>query len=448
MKVNLKKNRGITLIALVITIIVLLILAGVSIAMLTGQNGILTQAQNAAEQTEISNAKEQAQMDILAWQSDKLEKGESTDLNNEIIKGILEGKEYVGTVGEDSFTTKNGKYTIPYGELYKAETTVDTGETETVVDGVTIPKGFTQVSSLGTTKEQGIVIEDGEENQYVWVPVTKNEDGTPTEPYTESNGKLTKADGTQVEIQLGRYSFDKTTGVPSAYSGSNTEDTPENHNSAYGNIIAKDIEGFKESVKKNGGYYIARYEAGIEGGTLNTEDMLNDYTAPNKDWTGYTGDNMKLVSKSGAIVWNYITQNRAANICRDLADTKGYSGVTSDLLNSYAWDTAIVYIQNCGTNNNYANQVGKSTTSSAPSKAGEAILAQGPGATNNDVQCNIYDMAGNCKEWTTETSIGGSITCVIRGGYCTYSDGYTSRRADTSTTTASSSNSFRPLLYL
>ena len=50
--------RGITLIALVITIIVLLILAGVSIAMLTGQNGILTQAQNAKITTENRNAEE------------------------------------------------------------------------------------------------------------------------------------------------------------------------------------------------------------------------------------------------------------------------------------------------------------------------------------------------------------------------------------------------------
>ena len=116
-----KKNKGITLIALVITIIVLLILAGVSIATLTGQNGILTQAQNAAEKTEVASAKEQAQMDILAWQSDRLEKGESTNLNNSIIKEILTGKDYVGTVGDESFTTKNGEYEIPYTDLYSPD---------------------------------------------------------------------------------------------------------------------------------------------------------------------------------------------------------------------------------------------------------------------------------------------------------------------------------------
>ena len=81
MKINLRKNKGITLIALVITI-VLLILAGVSIAMLTGQNGILTQAQNASTQTEIAEAKEKAQMDIMAWQSERLENGQDATLND------------------------------------------------------------------------------------------------------------------------------------------------------------------------------------------------------------------------------------------------------------------------------------------------------------------------------------------------------------------------------
>ena len=53
------KNEGITLIALVVTVVVLLILAGVSIAMLTGDNGIITQAQNSQKETEIGQEKEE-----------------------------------------------------------------------------------------------------------------------------------------------------------------------------------------------------------------------------------------------------------------------------------------------------------------------------------------------------------------------------------------------------
>ena len=75
----LRKERGITLIALVITIIVLLILAGVSIAMLTGQNGILTQAQNASEQTEIGAEKEAISLAYTGAVADKGGTGAVTD---------------------------------------------------------------------------------------------------------------------------------------------------------------------------------------------------------------------------------------------------------------------------------------------------------------------------------------------------------------------------------
>ena len=384
-----KEKKGITLIALVITIIVLLILAAVTIGALTGDNGILTRASESKEKTEEAKKDEQKRLTALE----------------------------AATNMEQTIHEENGIK-------------------------VKIPKGFAVSQAEGENKiATGLVVVDSQGNEYVWVPVTKDEDGTPTDPYTESNGKLTKQDGTQVEIQLGRYSFNSTTGVPSAYYGPFTEDIVGNHNSEYKNIIAKDIEGFKESVKTNGGYYIGRYEAGIEGGTLTSEENSEKST----DWTGYTGDNMKLVSKSGATVWNYITQNRAANLCQNLANE--YEGVTSDLINSYAWDTAIVYIQNCGTNNNYANQIGVSTTRTL-SKAGETVLAEGSEANKNDVQCNIYDMAGNYREWVTETYNNSSLPCVYRGGSYHDSDIYTSARNIGRTTSFDIDLSFRPLLYL
>lgn len=61
----MKKNRGITLIALVITIIVLLILAGISMATLTGENGVLTKASDAATKTDIVETKEQIKLEIM-----------------------------------------------------------------------------------------------------------------------------------------------------------------------------------------------------------------------------------------------------------------------------------------------------------------------------------------------------------------------------------------------
>ena len=439
MKINLRKNKGITLIALVITIIVLLILAGVSIAMLTGQNGILTQAQNASTQTEIAEAKEKAQMDIMAWQSERLENGQDATLNDETVKTILTGKDYVKELKDTSFISTKGEHEIQYSELY---TTGSTTGGQTVVDGVTVPSGFTHIA--GESKEEGIVVADSKENEFVWVPVTKKEDGTPTDPYVETNGMLTKKDGTQVEIQLGRYEFSDT-GILEDY----TEDTSANHNSEYENAIALSIENFKTSVEENGGYYIARYEAGVTGDTaFSAEDMEDEYTAPNDTWTGYDGDSNDIVIKSGEKVWNYVTQKKASELCINLKTSNGYTDVTSDLVNSYAWDTAIVFIQKCGTDSNYANQVGLSTTPDNPSNLGKAILAEGNGKDKADTQCNIYDMAGNCAEWTTETCSDSNFPCVSRGGFFHFSTFSTSLRNFGLPTGAGVNGAFRPLLYL
>ena len=429
------ENRGITLVALIVTIVVLLILAGVSIGALTNRKGLIQEAHNSADQAQRESIIQKIQADLLNL---KTKTGE-TPTKNDLINIIKENDYAKDEPGEDSFISKDGEYEISYQEIS------GWSEGASDIDGVTVPGGFTHVESEGRIKEDGIVVADNFENEYVWIPVTKNEDGTPTEPYVETNGKL--REGSNIEIQLGRYDFNATTGVTDALNGY-TEDTSSNHNSSYGNQIAKSIEDFKQSVNKNGGYYISRFEAGVENYTnFNTSEMTNFYTAPNDDWTAYSGENINLVSKSGAKIWNYITQKRAATLCRNLAEANGYIGVTSDLINSYAWDTALVFIQECGTDSSYSNQAGQSTTSSDASDAGEAILANGEGTGKTDKQCNIYDMAGNCREWTTETSSNSYGSCVLHGGYYYLSDTYAGTRTSVGTTNASSYDSFRSILY-
>ena len=119
-----KKNFGITLIALVVTIIVLLILAGISISMLTGQNGILNRAAEAKEKTEDANKEEQR-------------------------------------------------------KLAQAEALMSTEDT--VYNGIKIPKGFAPTKIEGEDSvDVGLVIRDGNGNEYVWVEVPKT-------IYTDSN---------------------------------------------------------------------------------------------------------------------------------------------------------------------------------------------------------------------------------------------------------------------
>ena len=83
---KVREQKAITLIALVITIIVLLILAGVSIAMLTGENGILTKATTAKENTQRAEVIERAQIDIVAAQAEN----ESGDITEAQFKTVLD----------------------------------------------------------------------------------------------------------------------------------------------------------------------------------------------------------------------------------------------------------------------------------------------------------------------------------------------------------------------
>ena len=101
LKEQLKTNKGITLIALVITIIVLLILAGVTIATLTGDNGILTKAQSAKTQNDKANEKEQIDLAVLASKINndanidkKTLKKELEKIGEIIESGIPESDEY------------------------------------------------------------------------------------------------------------------------------------------------------------------------------------------------------------------------------------------------------------------------------------------------------------------------------------------------------------------
>ena len=124
MQILEKNEKGITLIALVITIIVLLILAGVTISTLTGENGILTRASDANRETEIASVKEQAQLDISNWIAGKMENGEDATVDTwEDIKTILdeantdEENRYYVEVTEEGVETPSG-YIVPIEELY------------------------------------------------------------------------------------------------------------------------------------------------------------------------------------------------------------------------------------------------------------------------------------------------------------------------------------------
>ena len=379
---EINREKGITLIALVITIIILLILAGISISALTNQ-GLFKNAkiaQNATEKAE----KEQGQR--LNEYEDEINKYlENEDENTKAFK------EKVGKV---------------------LSTTDNTELKDAKENKIVVPAGFKIVNGA-TTVDKGIVIEDVTEtatkgSQFVWIPV----------------GTITKSDGTTATITLGRYDFDSTTGKESAYSGSYIEEDANDASTLkkWGNTIAKNITNFKNSVATNGGYYIGRYEA-------------RTATARNAAGNALT----QITEKGTENVYNYVTQLQAAQLSQNMYNSDKF---TSDLMNSYAWDTATVFIQNCGTNAKYSRQNSLNTS----------LLQTGTNSLTDtskiDVQCNIYDMASNIVEWTTETSSGSSGPCGGRGGYYGGSIYYTSIRGSGITSDSYDRVGFRPLLYL
>ena len=388
-----KSSKGITLVALVITIIVLLILAAVSIATLTGENGILSQAQRAKEETENKSAEEE---NTLNEYENYINKALGVDTSE--FRVLKESGEYVEE--DRTVKDKNG-------------------------DSITIPKGFKIAKDSGNSIIEGAVIEDddiidgGNGNQYVWVPVTIDSNGDATIPYSET-GTLSN----KVQIKLSRYVFDE--------NGNETDNTDQYIKEYYSGFTpqwqtieqSEEIENFKASVAVNGGYYIARYEAsyGLDG-------------IPNSKLSvAYSGNGVE------GRLWNWIEQTDAITASKNI-----YQEINSNLINSYAWDTAILYIQKCSGITNYSR---KTTQNTVLSNTG----------SNKDEACKINDLASNLREWTTESahwkiSSGYNPGVVVRGVSYEHTDYYTSFRGENNNTytvlptDAAEDVGFRVILY-
>ena len=174
--------------------------------------------------------------------------------------------------------------------------------------------------------------------------------------------------------------------------------------STYGNATAKNLEDFVTKTLTSHGCYIGRYEAG-------------DATAIEAARDKQSSDSNPITCKSGVYPYNYINQTTASDLCRNMYNNKNFE---SDLINSYVWDTAIMFIQKFSGDSNYYNQAGRNTARKIQ-KCGNSILDfdLDEGDVAQDVRCNIYDMAGNAHEWSTATAPNSRIgCCVYRGGNC------------------------------
>ena len=442
---NYSNQTGITLIALVVTIVVLLILAGVSINAIFSENGIIKRAKDA------QNKMDQATQNDL----------DSINELNNWIDGKTNGSSGGNTTGGDANPSTSELPSTSYTTPYYPDNT------------------FTKVE--GTDLSNGLVIKDVSGNEYVWIEVPKTAEVYPTAGLKITN--FTEAEYTAIETDLHTYTdyYRNGTSYKDEYSSDKVEAGTGLTSAQYTKLKQKMLK----SVYENGGFWIGRYEAGI---TTNRTSKNEEITA-------------EPLSKQGTVEnavypYTYVTCSQAQTIASKLSTGKSY---TSSLMFGVQWDlvlkhietkevekgTALATIQsalrtdskdwgnyknasftinrgkyakdgalssawinyntalaNCVT---YAN--GKSTKLSASSSSNSILLTTG--ASDACKKMNIYDLAGNVWEWTLEYSANTGNPCASRGGsYGGIGSGYpASYRSYGYTTDSSGYIGYRPSLY-
>ena len=490
----IKKNRGITLIALVVTIIVLIILATVSINMVVGENGLIRKAEQARDAYEESSKREEEGLDSMVEEYDylmelrKLPKGPT---GKPLVEGLTEIQKRT-VKAED----ENGKE-------------------------VTVPKGFKVVPECGADVNDGIVIEDEDGNQFVWVPCTE-------EQYKKHEYHTKNIDDRDKNL---------------ADDGNGNWKTVDYR---YYTDWTDEGGGDASSIKENGGFYVGRYEAGVPDNapfsiSKNNGNDLGYYTIEGVSHTfptNYVNDNttkargstadkdsiqgLKPVSKQGMQVWNYISQENAVTVSKNMySGAESSYGVTSQLIDGIAWDRIVDWLGESYTNiaaessthGNYSNNpmeltenvlyaqhvyatvkngqtgetgwiIANKYKKGQPKLGGETLtnytaadytngdkynstthtlskkVELATGSVSDFKLKNIYDIAGNIWEWTTEAgyhstsspaTTTGTKYAVSRGG--SYNDGssvdpISSRHGNAESTRATLYTGFRVMLYV
>ena len=443
-----KGTKGITLIALIITIIVLLILAGVAIATLTGENGILTQAKNAKKEMTKAEAKERIQLEVLGSYDTDGEINIAT-LKSNIAKNISEA--VIGEETELPLTVTVGDYTFIVNANGTVEEATEGGNDSLVgkiVEGenmpytnngtAIIPVGFMIVPGCEDVSE-GLVISDdpddteddsdnivAEGNQFVWVPVSKENFATEFVRHDFGNQNIADdmfVSGQPMTVKIAELVGD---GINVDTNASESE---------------QEAQKMYKSVKENGGFYIGRYETG----------ELTEYAITETESGSTTTIQTKTrVIRKGAdpydgIKWGNGMKDEtggAVEIARGFAGENDYESVTSTLVYGVQWDAVMRWISRD------ENLKGYLKDSSSVGNYSDRYKTAKTGAVREYQLKNIYDMAGNVAEWTMESY--DTVHRIYRGGSCG-SNGTSkpiSHRNDNSWAADSEGIGFRVALYL
>lgn len=376
--------------------------------------------------------------------------------------------------------TRSSKYVLYYSlpKMAGKRVTENTEYIDNNGDTAIIPKGFTISGIDGEqTISTGLVIYDIPEedidtitwnptvktlyNQFVWIPVARTEGDTASNiaKFCRSDWSYTSDGGTRLYELSSKYT------EPYSYDD-------KNYDATTGTAIASQIDELKKSIYNNKGFFIARYEAGSTTERTSTSGdtelvfRQDAYPYNYVQWGAGMGD-VTTANSNGAHGAVYLSNNAYKN---------ANYGVKSMLCTGAAWDTMLDFIKSeahnvtNGTawgnhsNSDFTVQRGKyavydsglgnfQSVSGTYTKASDTKVLLTTGATNRNCAKNLYDIAGNCWEWTTEAYNEGKNNTegrFYRG--CSYWHGGTTpptyRAEELSVTAVNESMGFRPILYI
>mgnify|MGYP003262152214 FL=1 len=321
-----------------------------------------------------------------------------------------------------------------------------------------IPSNVKEIVEADANK--GIVIKDKNENEWVWVEVPK------TTVFSglniDVNGTFTSQNYTDIANKMITYAGVYRKGSVNQecnwtdgwYDGCGL--TQQEYIKAYQSML--------KSVYTYGGFWIGRYEAGIDG-------SITDLTKARITHTTVTiGTSPKAISQKDAIPYNFVYCSEAQMLANEMTPDSNYR---SSLMFGIQWDLVCKFLEvksnlttadinsDSGSWGNYSNIARKITSSRAKQSSNNGMtwtsisgqkesknIMLSTGASDDTNRLNIYDFAGNEWEWTLEKS-SESLPCSGRGGSCgnTTNGFVTSARNEADVEGNDNYASFRPTLY-
>ena len=417
-----EKSTGITLIALVVTIVVLLILAGVTIATLTGDNGIITRTNEAKEETEKAGAKEKVQMEV-AGSFDQYGKFDMEQLKENLKNNLGVEESDIKDNGDGSITVTVDGYEVKVdgegnvtiegeeappedpnppdaGDVVTTPPTTPVAEETTFKDSnssnkeAVIPKGF-KVSGEPTEQkiDTGLVVIAPDGSEFVWVPVDKTTlcvDGVGNKEVEEE-----VQEGEETNYRGVLYKFSGTTSDKRVYSDSSYREpaylTDTNYADAsdYNTIdltqktLQDEYNDIIQSIQQKGGFYIGRYESSLS-------DSTKDVAATTGNIQSKRNVMPTSASNSGTYRWYglYAKQQEYATVI----NSKYQTNIKSAMIYGSMYDAVM----------NWALYRADKTDASKVTAKSTKHGPEYTGALVTDKIKNIYDLGNNLREWTAE----------------------------------------------